>query len=116
MSIAYQPKDATIQDLQLKVQELVLKDSDSIVTDDGTDTTINIKESITYGAENGVKLAMLCLNAGTVSKIPAADITYPLSVNPLTALSTPTVPGGKEIKIAGVVLGANDVIVLKYIV
>ena len=115
MSIAYQPKDATVQDLQLKVQELVLKASDAIVTDDGTDTTINIKESITYGAENGVKLAMLCLNAGTVSKIPAADITYPLSVNAL-GTSTPTVPGGKEIKIAGVVLGADDVIVLKYIV
>jgi len=115
MSIAYQPKDATVQDLQLKVQELVLKASDAIVTDDGTDTTINIKESITYGAENGVKLAMLCLNAGTVSKIPAADITYPLSVNAL-GVATPTIPGGKEILIAGVVLGANDVIVLKYIV
>lgn len=115
MSISYQPKDALVQELQLKVQELVLKSSDTIVSDDGTDTTINIKEEISYGAENGVKLALLCLDAGTVSKIAAADITYPQSYdNSVPPVATPTIPGGKEIKIAGVVLGADDVLVLKY--
>jgi endonuclease V-like protein UPF0215 family len=47
MSISYQPKDATVQAVQLKVQELVVKKSDTqLVTVDGLDVTINFKEPV----------------------------------------------------------------------
>lgn len=115
MSISYQPKDASVQGLQLKVQELVLKASDAIVTISGGNTIIDLKETI--GADAGVKLAMLCLDSGTVSKVAAADIEYPESFDSaVPPAATPTVPGGKKIKIVGVDLSAdaNDVLVLKY--
>jgi hypothetical protein len=116
MSISYQPKDAAVQGLQLKVQELVLKASDAIVdtTTSAGDTIIDLKETISKDA--GVKLALLCLDAGGVSKVADADVKYPesvdTSVNP--PVPSPSVPGGKKIKLEGVSLGADDVLVLKY--
>lgn len=118
MSISYQPKDSSLQSVQLEVQELVLKSGDNqIVSISGGNTIIDLKEEITYGGE-GVKLALLCLDAGTVSKIPAADITYPESVNPTTGSPTITVPGGKKVEIDSVDLSADplDRLVIKYVI
>ena len=118
MSISYQPKDASVQSVQLEVQELVLKSGDKqIVSISGGNTIVDLKEELTYGGE-GVKLALLCLDAGTVSKIAAADIEYPESVDPLTGAPTVTVAGGKKVEIVGVDLSAdtNDRLVLKYII
>jgi hypothetical protein len=119
MSISYQPKDASVQGLQLKVQELVLSASDKeVVSIDSGDTIIDLKEEMEYNAKNGVKAALLCDDsAGTVTKIAVADIEYPESVNSAGA-PTVSVPGGKKIKLVGVDLSAdaNDVLVLKYVI
>ena len=55
MSISYQPKDASVQGLQLKVQELVLKKADAIVSVSGLDVTIDLKETISE-----VRAAIVC--------------------------------------------------------
>lgn len=119
MSISYQPKDSSVQAVQLEVQELVLKSGDKqIVSIVAGDTIIDLKEELTYAGE-GVKLALLCVNAtGVVSKLAAATIEYPDSVDPVTGLPTVTVPGGKKVQLIGTDLSSDplDRLVIKYVV
>lgn len=93
MSISYQPKDAAVQGLQLKVQELVVMKADSgIYSDDGTDCLIDIKQEL-------------------------LEIRAVLFSNPGVALSSrvATIDSGKKIKVAGLVLGADDALIIKFI-
>ena len=93
MSISYQPKDASVQGLQLKVQELVVMKADAIYSDDGTDITVDVKEEI-------------------------AEIRAVLFSNPGVALSSRVASlsvDKKKILVAGLVLGADDALIIKYV-
>ena len=92
MSISYQPKDAAVQGLQLKVQELVVMKGDSIYSDDGTDLLVDVKEDI-------------------------FEIRAVLFSNPGVALTSrvATIDSNKKVKVAGLVLGADDALIIKYV-
>jgi len=92
MSISYQPKDAAVQGIQLKVQELVVMKSDSIYSDDGTDLLVDVKEDI-------------------------LEIRAVLFSNPGVALTSrvASIDSNKKVKVAGLVLGADDALIIKYI-
>lgn len=92
MSISYQPKDAAVQGIQLKVQELVVMKSDSIYSDNGTDLLVDVKEDI-------------------------LEIRAVLFSNPGVALTSrvASIDSNKKVKVAGLVLGADDALIIKYI-
>ena len=92
MSISYQPKDASVQGLQLKVQELVVMKADAIYSDDGTDLLVDIKEDI-------------------------LEIRAVLFSNPGVALTSrvASIDSDKKVKVAGLVLGADDALIIKYV-
>lgn len=92
MSISYQPKDASVQGLQLKVQELVVMKADAIYSDDGTDLLVDIKEDI-------------------------LEIRAVLFSNPGVALTSrvASIDSSKKVKVAGLVLGADDALIIKYV-
>jgi hypothetical protein len=93
MSISYQPKDASVQGLQLKVQELVVMKADAIYSDDGTDLTVDVKEEV-------------------------SEVRVVLFSNPGVALSSKVATlssDKKQIKVASLVLGADDALIIKYV-
>lgn len=92
MSISYQPKDATVQGLQLKVQELVVMKADAIYSDDGTDCKVDVKEAVSEVR------AVLFSNPGVELSSKVASIVET-----------------NKIKVAGLVLGADDALIIKYV-
>jgi hypothetical protein len=96
MSISYQPKDASVQGLQLKVQELVVKKSDSIVSVLGLDVTIDLKEPVSE-----VRAAIVCDDSVGIYMIAQAGID----------LSVPN----KVTLTLSAALADDDCIVLKYV-
>jgi hypothetical protein len=96
MSISYQPKDASVQGLQLKVQELVLKKSDSIVSVSGLDVTIDLKEPVSE-----VRAAIVCDDSVGIYMIAQAGIDLSVANKVTLTLSA--------------ALADDDCIVLKYV-
>jgi hypothetical protein len=82
MSISYQPKDAAVQEIQLKVQELVVKKSDSIVSVDPLDgkiVTIDLKEPFAFHMNETVDPAVKVLD-GEVRCAIHCDDSFGLSL------------------------------------
>lgn len=96
MSISYQPKDALVQGLQLKVQELVLKKSDSIVSVSGLDVTVDLKESVSE-----VRAAIVCDDSVGIYMIAQSGIDLSVANKVTLTLSA--------------ALADEDCIILKYI-
>ncbi len=96
MSISYQPKDASVQGLQLKVQELVLKKADAIVSVSGSDETIDLKEPV---AE--VRAAIVCDDSVGIYMIAQAGIDLSVANKVTLTLSA--------------ALADEDTIILKYV-
>ena len=98
MSISYQPKDAALQGIQLKVQELALKKSDKqVVSVVGLDVTIDLKEPV---AE--VRAAIVCDDSVGIYMIAQSGID----------LSTPN----KVTLTLSAALADEDTIILKYVI
>jgi len=98
MSISYQPKDAALQGIQLKVQELALKKSDKqVVSVVGLDVTIDLKEPV---AE--VRAAIVCDDSVGIYMIAQSGID----------LSTPN----KVTLTLSAALADDDCIILKYVI
>ena len=118
MSISYQSKDSAVLGLQLKVQELCVKLADSqVVSVSGSDATIDVKEVLA-----DVRCAIHCDDSAAAPEdgvllVSKASISYPDSVDPVTGLPTPSVPGGKRVTLAlSAALAADDSIILKYVI
>ena len=96
MSISYQPKDASVQGLQLKVQELVLKKSDSIVSVSGLDVTVDLKETVSE-----VRAAIVCDDSVGIYMVAQSGIDLSVANKVTLTLSA--------------ALADEDCIILKYI-
>jgi hypothetical protein len=98
MSISYQPKDAALQGIQLKVQELALKKSDKqVVSVVGLDVTIDLKEPV---AE--VLAAIVCDDSVGIYMIAQAGIDLSVANKVTLTLSA--------------ALADDDCIILKYVI
>lgn len=73
MSISYQPKDAAVQEVQLKVQELVVKKSDPFVSVDGLDVTIDLKEAFAFHMNETVDPAVKVIDGEVRAAIHCDD-------------------------------------------
>lgn len=96
MSISYQPKDASVQGLQLKVQELVLKKADAIVSVSGLDVTIDLKETISE-----VRAAIVCDDSVGIYMVAQSGIDLSVAKKVTLTLSA--------------ALADEDCIILKYV-
>ncbi len=92
MSISYQSKDDKVLSIALKVQELCVVSGDAVLSDDGTDSVIDVGEEV---AE--VRAVM--------HVIPGSDVAALASTK-----------SGSEITVAGVVLAAGESLVVKYVI
>lgn len=92
MSISFQSKDDKVLSVALKVQELCVVSGDSVLSDDGTDSTINVGEEV---AE--VRAVM--------HAVPGSDVAALASTK-----------SGSEITVAGVVLAAGESLIIKYVI
>lgn len=98
MSISYQPKDAALQGIQLKVQELVLKKADKqVVSTSGSDVTIDLKEPVLE-----VRAAIVCDDSVGIYMIAQAGIDLSVANKVTLGLSAP--------------LADEDSIILKYVI
>lgn len=99
MSISYQPKDSVLQDIQLKVQELVVKKADKqVVSTNLLTVTVDLKQPI-----KEIRAAMFCNDSSPgVELVPQADINLSVANKVTLTLSE--------------ALADEDTIVLKYIV
>ncbi len=98
MSISYQPKDAALQGIQLKVQELALKKSDKqVVSTSGSDVTIDLKEPV---AE--VRAAIVCDDSVGIYMIAQSGIDLSVANKVTLTLSA--------------ALADEDTIILKYVI
>ena len=104
----FQAKDPLVLDRQLKVQELCVSSLTSEIQEaDGANLVVHVEEPL----DSVVCALFIDDSAGTVAPIPAASFAVCDS-------ATPFANGGdrKAIYLAGVVLAANDVLIVKYIV
>ncbi len=92
MSISYQSKDDKVLSIALKVQELCVVSGDAVLSDDGTDSVIDVGEEV---AE--VRAVM--------HVVPGSDVAALASTK-----------SGSEITVAGVVLAAGESLVVKYVI
>ncbi len=92
MSISYQSKDDKVLSVALKVQELCVVSGDAVLSDDGTDSVINVGEEV-----EEIRAVM--------HVIPGSDVAA------LAATKS-----GSEITVAGVVLAAGESLVVKYVI
>lgn len=92
MSISYQSKDDKVLSVALKVQELCVVSGDAVLSDNGVDSIINVGESV---AE--VRAVMLV--------VPGDPVEAKASTK-----------SGSQITVAGVVLGAGESLVVKYVI
>ena len=81
MSISYQSKDDKVLSIALKVQELCVKKSDSIVSVSGLDVTVDVGESVSevrnvIHCDDSVGLSLIA-SAGIV--VSGSQITATLS-------------------------------------
>jgi hypothetical protein len=98
MSISYQPKDAALQGIQLKVQELALKKSDKqVVSVVGLDVTIDLKEPVLE-----VRAAIVCDDSVGIYMIAQAGIDLSVANKVTLTLSA--------------ALADEDCIILKYVI
>jgi hypothetical protein len=98
MSISYQPKDAALQGIQLKVQELALKKSDNqVVSVVGLDVTIDLKEPVLE-----VRAAIVCDDSVGIYMIAQAGIDLSVANKVTLTLSA--------------ALADEDCIILKYVI
>jgi len=98
MSISYQPKDAALQGIQLKVQELALKKSDKqVVSVAGLDVTIDLKEPVLE-----VRAAIVCDDSVGIYMIAQAGIDLSVANKVTLTLSA--------------ALADEDCIILKYVI
>jgi len=98
MSISYQPKDAALQGIQLKVQELALKKSDKqVVSVVGLDVTIDLKEPVLE-----VRAAIVCDDSVGIYMIAQAGIDLSVANKVTLTLSA--------------ALADEDTIILKYVI
>lgn len=98
MSISYQPKDAAVQGIQLKVQELALKKSDKqVVSVSGLDVTIDLKEPVLE-----VRAAIVCDDSVGIYMIAQAGIDLSVANKVTLTLSA--------------ALADEDCIILKYVI
>lgn len=98
MSISYQPKDAAVQGLQLKVQELVVKKADTqMVSVAGLDVTVDLKEPV-----QEVRAAIVCDDSVGIYMIAQAGINLSVANKVTLTLSA--------------ALADNDCIILKYVI
>jgi hypothetical protein len=98
MSISYQPKDAALQGIQLKVQELALKKSDKqVVSVSGLDVTIDLKEPVLE-----VRAAIVCDDSVGIYMIAQAGIDLSVANKVTLTLSA--------------ALADEDCIILKYVI
>lgn len=106
MSISYQPKDAAVQGLQLKVQELVVKKADkNIVTLAGNNVIIDLKEPL-YQMIDGVKVNVAEIRAALWCKFATSEV-----------LKVEGVAGDSSLTITlAAPLADNDTLIVKYIV
>jgi hypothetical protein len=98
MSISYQPKDAAVQGLQLKVQELVVKKADTqMVSVAGLDVTVDLKEPV-----QEVRAAIVCDDSVGIYMIAQAGIDLSVANKVTLTLSA--------------ALADDDCIILKYVI
>jgi hypothetical protein len=98
MSISYQPKDAALQGIQLKVQELALKKSDKqVVSVSGLDVTIDLKEPVLE-----VRAAIVCDDSVGIYMIAQSGIDLSVANKVTLTLSA--------------ALADEDCIILKYVI
>ncbi len=82
MSISYQSKDSAVLGLQLKVQELCLKKSDTqVVSVSGLDVTVDVKETVkevrsAIHADDSIGLSLIAVAGIAVS---GTQVTLTLS-------------------------------------
>lgn len=94
MSISYQSKDSAVLGLQLKVQELCVKKSDTgVVSVSGNDVIIDVKEPV-----KEIRCAIHCDGAGPALVVPAAKAGSQITVT----LAAP--------------LGASECVIVKYVI
>lgn len=94
MSISYQSKDDAVLGLQLKVQELCVKKSDTgIVSLSGNDVLIDVKETV-----GDIRCAIHCDGAGPALVVPASKSGSVITVT----LAAP--------------LGASESVIVKYVI
>ena len=98
MSISYQPKDAALQGIQLKVQELALKKSDKqVVSVSGLDVTIDLKEPVLE-----VRAAIVCDDSVGIYMIAQSGIDLSVANKVTLTLSA--------------ALADEDCIIIKYVI
>lgn len=98
MSISYQPKDAAVQGLQLKVQELVVKKADTqMVSVAGLDVTVDLKEPV-----QEVRAAIVCDDSVGIYMIAQSGIDLSVANKVTLTLSA--------------ALADEDCIILKYVI
>lgn len=98
MSISYQPKDAAVQGIQLKVQELALKKSDKqVVSVSGLDVTIDLKEPVSE-----VRAAIVCDDSVGIYMIAQSGIDLSVANKVTLTLSA--------------ALADEDCIIIKYVI
>jgi|688.fasta_scaffold00313_26 hypothetical protein len=98
MSISYQPKDAAVQGLQLKVQELVVKKADTqMVSVAGLDVTVDLKEPV-----QEVRAAIVCDDSVGIYMIAQSGIDLSVANKVTLTLSA--------------ALANEDCIILKYVI
>lgn len=98
MSISYQPKDAAVQGLQLKVQELVVKKADTqMVSVVGLDVTVDLKEPV-----QEVRAAIVCDDSVGIYMIAQSGIDLSVANKVTLTLSA--------------ALADEDCIILKYVI
>ena len=104
MAISYQSKDESVLDLQLKVQEVCVKSSDTaIVSVSGLTAIVKLGERV-----KEVRAAIHCDDSVGLSLIPQASI----------AIGTPSggIANSQVTLTLGAALAAADSIVLKYVI
>lgn len=106
MSISYQPKQSQVQDVQLKVQQLVLNTDDTaVLSGGGTVTlTVNFAQPI-----SSVRACMhLDDSAGSVLLVPKADIAFNAGPSP-AANTVATITLGAAFE------AAKDALIIDYV-
>jgi len=99
MSISYQPKDSVLQDIQLKVQELVVKKADKqVVSTNLLTVTVDLKQPI-----KEVRAALFCNDS-----VPGVELVAQADIN-LSVANKVTLTLSEA-------LADDDAVVLKYII
>ena len=110
MSISYQPRQAQVQDVQLKVQQLVLKSSDTEVLSGGGTTTITVNFS------QAISEIRVCLHVrdGVAAPVVIAQSAIAYNAAPVLPAVTPVARSIATITLANA-LAANDALIIDFV-